>query len=174
MQPGSPSRRVLPRLLGAPALAAPALACLLVLASCRSVERFDAPERSLLTSAQPLSVTLSPELRGLRSRSGNFDRTVFKVGNVLRRLFRGGDGHAFLSLLAAEIEVTGGLSGPWEGRYRLALALQLGGEFHLIQVEGSGESATAPREAGKLAVEFGVEQVYERLFLLLGPAQDSP
>lgn len=166
MEPGSQLRKALHRLGHGLALA-----CLAAPASCKATENFAEPERHMLSSASPLPVTLSSELRGLRKRSTeNGDRTVYKIGHLLRRLFSGKDGHAFLNLVGSEIEISGGPTSLWRSRYQLAVALQLGGEYHLIQVHGSGESATGPREAGKLAVEDCVEQVYQRLFSLVGPS----
>jgi hypothetical protein len=147
------------------------LACLALASSCKGVETFDPPGRPLFSSTSPLAVTLSPELRGLRKRSTqNGDRTVYKVGHLLRRLFQGEDGHAFLNLVASEIEISGGYLGPWTGRYELVVALQLAGTYHLLQVQGNGASDSAPRQAGKEAVEDCVLQFYERLAALVGPA----
>jgi hypothetical protein len=144
--------------------------CLALGAGCKAIEDFDQPERHLLATASPLPVTLSPELRGLRKRtSESGSRTVYKVGHLLRRLFSGEDGHAFLSLVGSGFQTSGGLIGPWESRYDLAVALQLGGMFHLLQVRGTGASSAGSRQAEKLAVEDSIEQMYERLLALVGP-----
>lgn len=146
------------------------LAGLALLASCKVTESFGHADRQQLADAEPLPVTLSPELQGLRKRSvASGGRTVYKVGHLLRRLFPGSDGHAFLSLVSSDIEVEEEFSGIWTGHYELEVMLQLDGARHPIRVNGLGESPAGARVAGKLAIEDSVEQVYRRLFVLVGP-----
>jgi hypothetical protein len=165
MEPASPPIRAWPR-RGVGLV----LAGLVLLAGCKVTEDFGHADRQQLAGAEPLPVTLSPELHGLRKRSvASGGRTVYKVGHLLRRLFPGSDGRAFLSLVSSDIEVEEEFSGIWSGHYELEVMLQLDGEHHPIRVNGLGESPAGARVAGKLAIEDSVEQVYQRLFVLVGP-----
>jgi hypothetical protein len=151
------------------------LAGLAFLAACKVTEDFGHADRQPLARAEPLPVTLSPELHGLRKRSvASGGRTVYKIGHLLRRLFPGSDGRAFLSLVSSDVEVEEEFSGIWTGRYELEVMLQLDGEQHPIRVRGVGESPAGARVAGKLAIEDSVEQVYQRLFVLVGPMPAAP
>jgi len=131
-------------------------------------ENFQDPPPELLSRAEPLPVTLSNELRGLQAKTDSAGaETTFKVGKLLQRLFSSTDGRSFLSYVDARIDVT--WSPPsWGTRYTLVLALQVEGQYHLIQSTGTSESLEGPTISGRQAIEGCIAETYEQVAALLG------
>jgi hypothetical protein len=147
--------------------ALPALFAALSLA-CQATESFDPPSSPRLAAAEPLPVTLSNDLRGLRERDTNRSQeTTFKIGRLMRRLFVARDGRAFLSTVTSNLDTE--WQGPgetWKSTYSLSVQLQLDGNSHLVTAY-SARSASGPELAGHQAIEDCVTEVYARVAELL-------
>jgi len=154
--------------------ALPALAFLaLLVPGCRFSERFQDPQPEMLTWATPLPVTLSNELRTLKEKTeSSGEKTKFRVGDFLQRVFPARDGRSFLSLVNSDIEVTRSL-GSWSTEYSLWVVLQDEGKYQLIQAAGSGISEEGPSASGRQAIEVCVESLYKRLLATLETARGT-
>src|SRR5437762_7011861 len=87
------------------ALVAPLLATALSGVACRSTESLEPPATPALVAAGPLPITLSSDLRYWSETSVSFgQKTRFRVGTLLARLFPAHDGRSFLNPVAAHLE----------------------------------------------------------------------
>jgi len=150
----------IPRRLVAAPLALAAL-------GCHATESFDPPRSPALVAAEPLPVTLSNDLRGLRERdSVQSQETTFRIGRLLQRLFVARDGLAFLSAVATNLETEWQGPDGWSSSYSVSVHLQLEGTGHLVTA--SAQRSAAERElASHLAIEDCVAELYSRVAELL-------
>lgn len=131
-----------------------------LLAACRTTVDFESPAAAALEASEPLPVTLSNELRRLRVKGhGAGVKSAYRVGNVLSPLFDSRDGRAFLNLVEASVEQEREGEG-WSARFHLVLALQCEGTTETVGIDERASSFTSATEAGRLAVERGVEEMY--------------
>jgi len=131
-----------------------------LLAACRTTVDFDSPTPAIVQTSAPLPVTLSNELRRLRVKGeGAGVKSAYRVGNVLTPLFDSRDGRSFLNLVEVHLEQERASEG-YGARFRLVLALQREGKTETFGVDERARSFASATEAGRLAVERGVEAVY--------------
>ncbi len=135
--------------------------------ACKAREDFRDPEPEMLARAEVMPVTLSTELRRLREE-GTYSgqKTTYRIGGLLQRLFSSGNGQAFLSLEASRFDIEW-TSQAWSSKYQLSVALQHQGSYHRIEALGRSESAISAGLSGRLAIEACVEDLYDQVSLLL-------
>jgi len=137
-----------------------ALLLLPLLAACRTTVDFDSPVPDVVQASEPLPVTLSNELRRLKVKgTGAGGKSVYRIGNVLAPLFDSRDGRVFLNLVNAELQQEREGEG-WSAHFLLVLAVQSEGKTETVRIEERARSLASPTEAGRKAVEQGVERVY--------------
>lgn len=146
--------------------------CLVLLAgltSCRTTESLEPPHESRLVAAEPLPITLSGSLRGWDETTSSFgNKTKFRLGNLLVRLFPAHDGRTFLSPGGARLETDWNAKAhAWEATYTFALSLQHNGVPSPIVAEGHGQSTSNPRAAERSALEDSVLDLYTQITALL-------
>lgn len=142
-----------------------------LLGACTTMEDFRATESPFLATAETLPVTISPELQGFRKKADNTsDKTTYKIGKLLRRIFPAKDGRSFLSLVASRLDVNANGDGTWSTSFELSVALQREGAIHMIAARGAEPVAETSTLAAKRAIERGVEDLYRQVYPLLGPA----
>lgn len=134
----------------------------LVLGGCRATLSLEPPLAPELVSAEPLPITLSQSLRLWKASTSAFgNKTNFRFGTLLARLFPATDGQAFLSPVHAELATDWNADADvWESSYTFALSLQRDGKHHPILAEGYGRSASDPRGADRAALEDCVARIY--------------
>lgn len=131
-----------------------------LLAACRTTVDFESPAPAVVLANEPLPVTLSNELRRLRIKGqGAGVKSAYRIGNLLSPLFDSRDGRAFLNLVEASVEQERDGEG-WSARFHLVLALQREGQTETVGIDERASSFISATEAGRLAVESGIEEVY--------------
>lgn len=151
------------------AFAARLLVLLAGLASCRTTESLEPPNEPRLVVADPLPITLSGSLRGWNETTSSFgNKTKFRLGSLLVRLFPAHDGRTFLSPGGARLETDWNAQAQaWEATYTFALSLQHNGVPSPIVAEGHGRSPSNPRAAERGALEDSVLDLYTQITALL-------
>lgn len=149
--------------------AARLLVLLAGLTSCRTTESLEPPNEPRLVAAEALPITLSGSLRGWNESASSFgNKTKFRLGSLLARLFPAHDGRTFLSPGGGRLETNwNGRTHTWEATYTLALSLQHNGVPSPIVAEGRGQSSSNPRAAERDALEDSVLDLYTQIAALL-------
>jgi len=140
-----------------------------VLGGCRATQSLEPPLAPALVVADPLPITLSQSLRLWKASTSSFgNKTNFRLGALLERLFPATDGQAFLSPVHAELATDwNAAASAWESSYTFALSLQRDGKHHPILAEGHGRSSDDPRGADRAALEDCVTKIYAEVSAVL-------
>jgi len=157
-----------------PRLLLASLGSLAVLA-CRTTEVLEPASAAVLASAEPLRVTLAPNLVGWKETPSSPGKpTRFRLGPLFTHLFPAHDGRAFLSPVEASLESHWNPQNhSWESRYAFTLTLQLDGVHHPIRAVGRGRDALGPRPAERQALEACVSEIHARAAEILGARDGS-
>jgi len=151
--------------------------CLCTVSGCTITYDFkDTPKRSQNASpvyfADPLPVAISTELSQLEERLTWIDTGIYKVGNLLQRLFVSVEtAPVQLELVDSTLSVSAVETvflTRWDAAYSLALSFtDHSHRKSLISTIGSGSSRGGPTIAGRTAVESAVYSAYKQVKFLM-------